>query len=205
MPVRNIIKIYGAEQYYHVYTRGVNKQAIFLDSEDYTFFLQLLARYLSDEPTKSPARIFYPHFGKRMELLAFCLMPNHVHLLVYQSDEKAMAECMRAIMTSYSIHFNKKYDRRGPLFESHYLASLIGRDSYLQHISRYIHLNPREWQHYAYSSLPYYLGSKSAEWIKPTKILEVFNNSPKLYLEFVKDYENQKAMLDELKYELAHD
>lgn len=205
MPIRNVIKQYGAEQYYHIYSRGINKQVIFQEQSDFRFFEALLARYLSNEPAKSPARIQYPHFGKRLELLAFCLMPNHIHLLIYQSDKTAMPECMRAIMTSYSIYFNKKYDRRGPLFESHYLASLIDHESYLEHISRYIHLNPKEWTTYPYSSLPYYLNEQSAEWINPKKIMSIFRDNPHVYMSFVRDYEDQKALLDELKYELAHD
>ncbi len=129
-------------------------------------------------------------------------MPNHVHLLIYQRQQKAMAEFMRSLLTSYSMYFNKKYKRSGPLFESRYKASMILDDSYLQHITRYIHLNPRQWRDYEYSSLPYYLHQVTDEWIEPKRILELFS-SPEEYLAFMEDYEENKEMMGILKHELA--
>lgn len=108
---------------------------------------------------------------------------------------------MQSIANSYIRYFNTKYERRGPLFESRYKSSLIETQPYLEHITRYIHLNPKDWQTYKYSSLPYYLNEESPEWFKPEKILELFDGES--YLEFMKDYEDHKAMLDEIKYELA--
>ncbi len=202
MPGKNIIKHYGAEQYYHIYSRGVAKQTIFLDEDDYFYFLSALKRYLSHKPAKHPGHGNYPHYGERLTLLAYCLMPSHVHLLVYQKDQQAMVEFMRSVMTSYSMYFNRKYKRVGPVFQSRYKASRITQDSYLEHISRYIHLNPNSWDHYPYSSLKYYLGDAWAEWIRPDSILEIFP-SPQQYLEFVQDYEGHKQMLDEIHWELA--
>lgn len=202
MPGKNILKEYAPDQYYHVYSRGVAKQPIFLDGQDFTYFLSILKRYLSSQPSNSTRHGTYPHFGKRVLLLAYCLMRNHFHFLIYQYDEKAMIEFMRSLMTSYSMYFNRKYKRVGPVFQSRYRASRITQDDYLDHISRYIHLNPQEWETYEYSSLRYYIDGATAEWIKPSKILELFP-SPKQYLEFVRDYEGYKAMLDEIHWELA--
>jgi putative transposase len=202
MPGRNIIKEYASDQYYHVYSRGVAKQQIFLDEDDYAAFLHLLKRYLSPGKSVSKARVTYPSYYGRAELSAFCLMSNHVHLLIYQTDEKALPELMRSVMTSYSMYFNRKYKRVGPVFQSRYRASRITSDSYLDHISRYIHLNPREWLEYPYSSLKYYLGKAEAEWVAPKKILDLFPSTDQ-YLEFVKDYEGYKDMLDEIHWELA--
>lgn len=199
------MKQYADESFYHVYTRGVAKQKVFLDAQDYGYFLGLFKRYLSMQPAKSAARIEYPWYSPRIDLIAYCLMPNHIHLLVYQQDASAMQDLLRSIMTSYAMYFNKRYKRVGPIFQSRYKASLIDRDNYLDHISRYIHLNPTNWQQYEYSSLPYYLRQKNAEWLKPETILSTFKKSPELYLVFLKDYKEQKAMLDELKWELAND
>lgn len=203
MPGRNIVKQYAAEQFYHVYNRGVAKQAIFEDAPDYLVFLSLFKRYLSNQPAKTSARLPYPWYKQRLELIAYCLMPNHVHLLVYQNDEKALVEFMRSLMTSYSMYFNKKYERVGPVFQSRYRASRISSDPYLEHITRYIHLNPRQWQNYPYSSINYYRG-QTAEWLQPQKVLDSFSSS-KEYLSFLEDYEDHKRMLDELKWELAHE
>jgi putative transposase len=202
MPSRNVIKIDLAESYYHVYFRGSNKSKIFRDSSDYEKMLQLFSRYLSLKEAKNSAGVSFPNYSNRVELIAFCLMPNHVHLFIYQHQQGAMAEFMRSVLTSYSMYFNKKYKRTGPLFESRYKASLITNDAYFQHVSRYIHLNPRQWKTYEYSSLPYYLHQVTDEWIVPRKIMDDFA-SPDEYLKFVEDYDEAKDMIDILKHELA--
>lgn len=204
MPSRNILKIDIPNTYYHVYARGNSKMAIYLDQEDYGVFLNLFKRYLSKKPNEDAYGQQYPHLYGKLELLAYCLMPNHFHLLLYQDQEGSMAQLMRGIMTSYSRYFNKKHHRTGPLFESRYKASMITDDIYLQHISRYIHLNPKNWQSYAYSSLPFYLDPQKADWIKPARILGLFD-SPKDYHAFVCDYEAHKLALDDIKHELAND
>lgn len=202
MPGRNIVKIYGAEQFYHIYSRGVAKQDIFKDKHDYLFYISLLKRYLSDKPAKSRRHGEYPHFGKRLDLLAYCLMPNHIHLLIYQKDPTAMAEFMKSLMTSYGMYFNRRNNRVGPVFQSRYRASNIASENYMQHISRYIHLNPSDWEHYPYSSLRYYSLNASGEWIKPNFVIQLFKKSSD-YKNFLKDYKDHKAMLEEIKWELA--
>ncbi len=202
MPSRNILKINLPQSYYHVYARGTNRQKLFLEANDYKYFLGLFERYLSKKQATDRMGIVYPHLYGKVELLAYCLMQNHFHLLLYQVEASAMEKLMRSIMTSYSRYFNLKYKRTGSLFESRYKASRIDEDVYLQHISRYIHLNPRNWQTYRYSSLQYYGQGGQVEWINPGKILSLFENSED-YLNFVSDYESHKQALDELKYQLA--
>jgi hypothetical protein len=109
---------------------------------------------------------------------------------------------MRSLMTSYSIYFNRKYRLSGALFESRFRASLITDDAYLEHITRYIHLNPRHWRDYEYSSLPYYLQQVEVSWLRPDRILRLFP-SPTDYVNFLEDSEDNKRMMDILKHELA--
>jgi putative transposase len=201
VPSRNVLKTPVAESYYHVYARGASKQSIFLNDADYAYFLNLFVRYLSKKPTSGKTGRPYPHFAQRIQLLAYCLMGNHFHMLIWQEDEAAMANFMRSIMTSYSRYFNLKYERTGSLFESRYKASRIDRNQYLDHISRYIHLNPRYWQHYRYSSLSYYFNDRPT-WIQPNKIEELFTERA-AYIQFLKDYEGQKEILEEIKHNLA--
>lgn len=203
MPRRNVLKIDVPESYHHVYARGNNRLKIFRDKQDYAVLLNLFKRYLSSKPQQIPEGYIYPTLAGRVELLCFCLMPNHFHLLVYQRNEKAMETLMRSVMTSYSRYFNKKYKRTGTLFESRYRASLISQQSYLEHITRYIHLNPVGWQEYPYSSLPFYLGKQQADWVMPQRILDIFGTKQE-YVTFLKDYEDNKRMLDEIKHELAN-
>lgn len=202
MPGKNIIKQYAPESYYHIYSRGVNKSPTFLSEHDYVVFISLLKRYLDPEMSKNASRHAYPRFNSRVELLSYALMPNHIHLFVYQHDQYAIRDFMRSLLTSYCMYFNKMHKRVGPVFQSHYRARLISDDSYLQHISRYIHLNPSEWRTSTQTSLDFYTGKRQAEWVKPGRILELFEGAAD-YVKFLEDYEDQKQMLDDLKWELA--
>lgn len=203
MPRRNTVRYDAPDSYYHVYARGNSRHRIFLEEQDYLMFLRLLARYLSPEEAKDPYGVSYPNFYNKTDLLAFCLMPNHFHLLVFQRQAKALTSLMQSVMTSYSRYFNKKYGRSGSLFESRFRASLISDDAYLMHITRYIHLNPRHWREYEYSSLPYYLQRAQETWLRPERMLELFA-SPSEYFKFVGDYEENKKMRDIIKKELAN-
>jgi len=187
----------------YVYARGHSRSRIFRSKEDYSTFLNLFKRYLSKEQQYDKVSVPYPHLFNKLELTCFCLMPNHFHLLLYQHDEGSMSAFMRGVMTSYSRYFNKKYQRSGSLFESRYKASLITDQSYLEHITRYIHLNRSNWEATPYSSIDFYLRKRQAEWLRPQRILNLFS-STKEYRDFVADYEANKKMLDELKYELAN-
>lgn len=214
MPSKNIIKQYLENGHYHIYNRGVEKRDIFLDDQDYRVFLHLLKFYLSPEPQQSQEQHplttligFNPvrprplqSLGGEIELLAYCLMPNHFHLLLKQSTLDGMTKLIRRLSTTYSMYFNRRYKRVGHLFQGAFKAVLVQEDSYLLHLSRYLHLNPvgltrSNPVNYPYSSYEYYLGNKKAPWIKPELILEYFKNSslvlPKninSYKKFVEDY-----------------
>jgi putative transposase len=203
MPSRNVLKEDAPDSFYHAYLRGSNKQRIFHEPADYEKFLKLFSRYISLEEAQNKVGVSFPNFYNKVELAAFCLMPNHVHMLLYQRQQGAMSQFMRSLLTSYSMYYNKKYKHTGPLFESRYKASRISDDAYLEHVTRYIHLNPRSWRHYEYSSLPYYLHQISDEWLRPERITSRFT-TPAQYLEFVEDYVQRKEMLDILKLELAN-
>ncbi|MEO6513630.1 MAG: transposase [Candidatus Saccharimonadales bacterium] len=203
MPSRNILKQDAPQSFYHVYARGGNRQRIFREAADFEKFLKLFERYLSLEESHDANGVSFPNYYKKLDLVSFCLLPTHFHLLVYQYQQGAMTACMKSLLTSYSMYFNKKYKRSGPVFESRYKASLISDDSYLDHITRYIHLNPRHWRDYEYSSLPYYLQQVSDAWIHPERITELFT-APTEYLSFLEDHEQHKEMKDILKHELAN-
>lgn len=201
MPSKHVEKIYTLDTYYHVFNRGVGRRSIFKDEKDYVVFLSLLKRYLGEEPIKDKQNREYPWFHNEIQLLAFCLMPNHYHLLVYQQDEHAMTNLLRSLCTSYTRYFNKKYKRVGHLFQDRFKASRISNDAYLLHISRYIHLNPKDYKNWQFSSLPYYLDQKHSNWMSPQPILDLFENES--YINFVKDYESHKKIMEEIKSELA--
>lgn len=203
MPSRNITKLDVPESYYHVYARGASRLPVFNEPADFEFFIGLFARYLSTEQKQNRLGIPYPHLAPSIQLIAFCLMRNHFHMLVHQVDAGAMTNLMRCIMTSYTGYFNFKYKRSGSLFESRYKASMIDSPIYLEHISRYIHLNPRYWRRYPYSSFNYYAKGKEPEWLSSGTILEMFSGRLE-YVKFVAEYEGNKLALGEVKHLLAN-
>jgi putative transposase len=191
MPQKNSIKIYAEGCYYHIYNRGVEKRDIFVDTQDYKVFLEYLKESLNAPPPPEKLRKPFtlqgasfqgvPHqpknFNKDIELIAYCLMPNHFHLLIKQLEKRAMESFMRSVSTRYSVYFNKKYKRVGKLFQGHYKAVLVKTEEQLLHLSRYIHTNPwkftkdlTNW----YSSYAEYLRIRKTKWIKPKIILDFF-------------------------------
>lgn len=219
MPARNIVKTYVENGYYHVYNRGVEKRDIFLKEEDYSVFLHFLKQYLSSPQGKNThltmtrshlvrPRPIHP-LHNEINLLAYCLMPNHYHLLLKQKTIDGMTKFLRRLCTSYSLYFNKKYDRVGKLFQGIYKAAFIDRDEYLLHLSRYIHLNPildkvAPCHKYPFSSYQHYLGLKGAKWLKPEEILSFFKTAQKTnlkdilsYQSFVEDYTQSPEELSE--------
>lgn len=195
MPSRNTVREYDIPAYYHVYNRGAGGMSIFKDAQDKRKFLSFLERYLSDDD----AHADYPTFD--LELVAYCIMGNHFHLLLFQEfDPTAMTDLMRSIGTAYSMYYNRKYKSYGRAFQSVFRASRITDESYLLHISRYIHLNPEEYKTYKWSSLSYYLGAEAPTWVKPERLLDM---SPAQYEIFLEDYKDRRAILKEIKDQLA--
>lgn len=203
MPTKNVVKVFVPDAFYHVYNRGWNLGKIFLDTADYSYFEMLLTRHVSPEPNKNKQGKEYKHLYPEVHLIAYCLMGNHFHILFYQYEETAITRLMMSIITAYTAYFNKRYKRRGSLFESTYKAVWIGNDSQLMHITRYIHLNHSRyatWRHSSYKDYLAFPGHKR-DWIDPEPILDLFASSEE-YEDFVADYEELQRERDEIKAEL---
>ena len=113
MPSRNVLKRYGDQTYYHIYNRGVEKRNVFREDIDYLVLLNYIKEALLPEPEIPPDTPLIKiklvnHFDKNIELVAFCLMPNHYHLLLKQANKDSMEKFMRSVFTRYSMYFNKK-------------------------------------------------------------------------------------------------
>ena len=188
MPAKNVVKTFAPDSYYHVYNRGVAKQKIFLDQTDKRYFLKLLDRHLNPKSKiMNKSGFSYKKFDN-VELNCYCLMGNHFHFLIYVSDNPyALSEFMKSIGTAYTMYFNLKYKRVGPLFQGTYKASRITNDAYLLHITRYIHRNPREYLTCRYSSLKAYSTQEKTAWLHPERILLLFKGNE--YLRFVSEDE----------------
>ncbi len=202
MPGRNIVKNFAAFHHYHVYNRGVNKGPIFLDKTDYLYFEWLLQRTVDMSPSKDNKGREYIWLRPSVDLEAYCLMPNHFHLLLMlRASKKGAAQLIHSVATSYTMYFNKKYQRRGPLFENSYRAVLVDSDEQLQHVSRYIHLNHSKAGSWPHSSLRDFL-QNSRSWIEPSLVLAQFDYDKQRYEEFVHDYEDSQREKERIKRDL---
>ena len=196
MPAKNSVKEYSPESYYHVYNRGVAKQKVFLDEQDYKVFLSYLKVYLS--PLDKNDKTFPSHklknYFESIKLLAYCLMPNHFHFLIWQKEVDTLTSFMRAVMIKYSMFFNKKYHRVGPVFQGKFKAVAIFNEPQFIYLSKYIHRNSfdltsgSEPEVYQYSSYRNYLGVINQLWVDPSGILSYFSktklaNSYKAFVE----------------------
>ncbi len=228
MPSKNILKTYIENGFYHIYNRGVEKRNIFLDEQDYKVFLSYLKIYLSpkeesvdgvnnnenldyvDKNIKISRLYTLNNFFNKIDLICYVLMPNHFHLELRQANKKDIEVFMRSLITKFSMYFNKKYKRVGPLFQGRYKAVLILGDEYLLHLSRYIHLNPLELlsngqllQSYPWSSYLAYINNINVKWLKKDLIMANFiKNTLNLfctYKSFVENYE-EKAKKEELDH-----
>ena len=198
MPSKNTVKVFDAPAFYHVYNRGAGGRKIFTKEDDKKKFMSLLERHLTIDNIGANKQLYKTY---DIELVAYCLMGSHFHLLFFQPDDpNALTGLMRSVSTAYSMYFNKCYKSQGHLFQSIYRASRINNDAYLSHITRYIHLNPNTYKTYRWSSLPYYVGKKHCNWIHPERINDT---SADEYMTFLEDYEDRKKTLKEIKGQLA--
>lgn len=159
--------------YYHVYNRGHRKQQIFLQNRDYERTLDKIIEY---------KKKFL------LNIVAFCLMPNHFHFLLQENSPGSISSFISNLCNSHSRFYNTKYETVGSLFQGRFKAKRVDKDEYLIHLSRYIHLNPTSLFNfnnqkmmidyilsYKWSSLPIYLSGKPSEIVNPSPILGYFS------------------------------
>jgi putative transposase len=154
---------------YHIISRGNNRQFIFRDDQDRKKYLERLAWYCQE---------------KEVHLLAYCLLTNHVHLLL-QTPKGNLSKMMQPFQTSYTTYFNKRHRRSGHVFEQRYKAFVVDKDNYLLQVSRYIHLNPvqaklvQRPRDYSWSSYRAYVREKTSSWLHREVILEQLGGKAK--------------------------
>lgn len=209
------------DNFYHVYNRGVEKRLIFLDDADrkrFVFYLYFLndQNFFSEHFSRLNGQGFASAKGKRdpfVNIVSWCLMPNHFHLLLQQRVDGGVSKFMQKLGTAYTMYFNKRRERSGVLFQGVFKSRPVAEEIYLTHMSRYIHLNPLELRYknleergvrdvnaalaflreYRWSSLPAYLEAperkKSFDKIISTAVLlHFFDSQPKEYKRFLEEW-----------------
>lgn len=224
MPSKNSLKDYVKGGYYHLYNRGVEKRSIFQDQQDYSVFLSYLKTYLipkdeqglrqrlSDSEISAKERdailklLGLNNFYGEILVIAYCLMPNHFHLLIKQNSASSIDRFMNSLCTRYTMYFNRKYKRIGPLCQDVYKAVMVESDEQLLHLTRYIHRNPISSATKGDalgveitkqpSSYPEYLEQRKTEWVHPEDILSFFSKTiPQLsYQSFVEQSEDSELI-----------
>ncbi len=227
MPAKNSTKLYAEDSYYHIYNRGVEKRTIFLDEQDYNVFLSYLGQYLTPKNEESlKERLSNPettykereiilrllrlkNYSEEISLLAYCLMPNHFHFFIRQKNNNSINNFIQSLATRYTMYFNRKYKRVGPLYQGVYKAVLISTDEQFLHLSRYIHKQAiatkgdtlRAWAQP--SSYPKYLENKTTSWVKPEEVLSFFSKTNKnfSYKAFVEAVEEEPEFVSNFALE----
>ena len=213
---------------YHIYNRGIEKRRVFMNDKDFLRFIHDLFEFNDTEPVLNLSYYFFrdqeqsigvkPQYIKKqreprkllVEVLAFCLMPNHFHLLLKQRVEDGIPLFMKKLGAGYTGYFNQKYERVGSLFQGVYKCKLIKSESHFIHLPYYIHLNPLdiempEWregrlknvkaamrylENYRWSSFPDYIGKKNFPSVTQREFLSKFLAEPKNFKKEIQEWLN---------------
>lgn len=201
------------DEFYHIFNRGVEKRSIFATTSDYEHFLRILNYYQFEGPKPRFSQFNrFQNFKleqnqKIVEIICYCLMPNHFHLLLRQTRDGGISEFMRKISDSHTRYFNTKYERIGSLFQGAFKAVRIESDEQLIHVSRYIHLNPsvsllvKDLKDYPWSSYPDYIGTRNSKLCVKKPIISFFKSKGD-YEKFVLDQEDYGKSLEFIKHHL---
>lgn len=201
------------DQVYHIFNRGVAKMPIFTDKRDYTRFLESIYYYQFQGPKPQFSQLNrfkdfkFENNKKIVEVLCYCLMPNHYHFLVKQLQDNGISEFINKISNSYTKFFNTKHSRVGPLLQGQFKAVRIESDEQLVHVSRYIHLNPvagfiaKDLKEYIWSSYLSYIGLYANKIVSQELVLSLFKEKQK-YEQFVFDQVDYSQSLSLIKHVL---
>ncbi len=158
------------KSYYHITTRGNNRNIVFKENDDYLVYLNLIRKYKKEHP---------------FDIYHYCLMPNHTHFLVRTGDAPGFSVFMKKLNLAYYHYFKKKYGWTGHLWQGRYNSQSVGKDEYFLQCGKYIELNPvrakivKDPGDYLYSSYSYYVEGKDDDIITEDFFYEDLGNTKK--------------------------
>ncbi len=218
MPIRKTIL--ATDEVYHVFNRGINRQPTFTTKQEYKRALLTMQFYrVAKPPTKlsrflrlekeEQAKIlkYLDEEEKQVEIICFCLMPNHFHFLLKQKKENGISKFMGNFQNSYTRYYNTKHEADGSIFLTQFKAVRIVTDEQLMHVSRYIHLNPHtgyvvksieELNNYPWSSYKNYITNNNS-FIESDLVMGLFKNRED-YKQFVHDQADYQRELKRIEH-----
>lgn len=203
-------------EFYHIYNRGIEKRTTFTQRRDYQRFLKTIFYYQFIGPRPSFSKFSKPQITfqkplsneRLIDVICYCLMPNHLHFLIRQLKENGISKFMGQISNSYTKYFNTKYNRVGPLLQGAFKAVRIETDEQLIHVSRYIHINPivsglvKNLEDYPWSSYLEYIKLINS-FCSTNEILRFFApNERAKYKEFTEAQVDYGKELERIKHQL---
>lgn len=209
-------QILATGEIYHVFNRAIDKRSIFTSAIALNRFIELIRFYERVRPIRyskltaeQRRQLIDKNDGDRLvEIICYCVMPNHFHLLIKQLCDGGITSFLRKITDGYSRYFNLIHERSGALFQGNFKAVRVATNEQLLHVSRYIHLNPltaylvNDLRHYHWSSYLEYLNNSDGFCSKEI-ILGQFRHSN--YEKFVLDNADYQRKLKEIAHLIIED
>ena len=181
--------IFAPSDYYHIYNRGANREDIFFSRENFLHCLRLLGKYAE---------------SYLVTVIAYCLMPNHYHLLLRQDGEVSLSKLVNVVFNAYVQALNRQLGRKGTLFEGRFKHVHVDEEEYVLHLCRYIHLNPvkaglvsrpEDW---VFSNYQEWIGMRQGR-LKDAEFISSYFAYPEDYKRFVMEYELAKELEEKLQ------
>lgn len=208
---------------YHVFNKTIDKRRIFETDKLCNLFLELITYYRSNKAQISfsllerlESNVLEDLLRKvklikyfKVEILAYCFMPTHYHLLLKQKIENGVPRFISDVLNSFTRNFNVKNERAGPIFLPKFKSVAIKTNEQLMHVSRYIHLNPfsgnlvsnlQKLTSYRWSSYSIYLANMQNSLINTKEVMRLFNFDSDRYRRFVESNADYQRTLEKLKY-----
>jgi putative transposase len=204
-------------QIYHVVTRSIAGFTVFNSADDYARIKlavyyysfedcpnRFSHHYLKDRTNIATIRNDLADKKKLVEIIAYCIMPTHVHLVLRQAADRGISDYMQRIFISYAKYFNTKYNRKGPLLEGRFKSILVDDTEQLLHLTRYVHLNPstaylvnypEDWEMSSYRE---FIGAEHDPICAFADLLQINTERYRKFVEDRKDYQRKLAGLKRL-------
>lgn len=208
---------------YHVTTKSIAEYVIFNNAAEYSRMMQLIKYYQIKNPSvrfsyfiewwneskKRANKKYRQNSEKLIKIIAYCLMPTHIHLILQQLTKNGISIYMNKMLNSYTRYFNAKHRRKGPLWEGRFKRILVETDEQLIHLTRYIHLNPvtaylvDRPEYWEFSSYREYLGEMPAKdrICEFEGVLEIIPDEYKKFVDNQISYQRELAAIKKLTLE----